>query len=85
MVLSACDVGQAAVRPGDEILGLTAAMLHVGTTTVVSSVARVPDDLAVPVMAEYHRAVVGGAEPAQALAATSAAEQLAPLVCFGAG
>ncbi len=85
VVLSACDVGQAAVRPGDEILGLTAAMLYVGTTTVVSSVARVPDDLAVPVMAEYHRAVIGGADPAQALASTSAADQLVPLVCFGAG
>ncbi|MEU0881607.1 CHAT domain-containing tetratricopeptide repeat protein [Lentzea sp. NPDC005914] len=85
VVLSACDVGQAAVRPGDEILGMTAAMLYVGTTTVVSSVARVPDDLVVPIMAEYHRAVVAGAGPAQALARTSAADLLVPLVCFGAG
>jgi CHAT domain-containing protein len=85
VVLSACDVGQAAVRPGDEILGMTAAMLYVGTTTVVSSVARVPDDLVVPIMTEYHRAVVAGAGSAQALAATSAADLLVPLVCFGAG
>lgn len=85
VVLSACDVGQAATRPGEEILGLTAAMLYVGTATVVSSVARVPDDVVVPVMADYHRAVVSGTEPAQALAQVVAADMLVPLVCFGAG
>jgi tetratricopeptide (TPR) repeat protein len=85
VVLSACDVGQAVVRAGDEILGLTAAMLYIGTITVVSSVARVPDDVAMAVMAEYHRAVAGGAEPAQALAGVLTDDSLVPLVCFGAG
>ncbi|SES33504.1 CHAT domain-containing protein [Lentzea albida] len=85
VVLSACDVGQAEVRAGDEILGLTAAMLYVGTTTVVSSVARVPDDVAVTVMHEYHRAIVAGSEPARALADACDTGPMVPLVCYGAG
>jgi CHAT domain-containing protein len=85
VVLSACDVGQTQVRAGDEILGLTAAMLYVGTSTVVSSVARIPDDVVVAVMKEYHRAIVAGSEPAQALALASEVKPLVPLVCFGAG
>ncbi|MEV6238619.1 CHAT domain-containing tetratricopeptide repeat protein [Lentzea sp. NPDC051838] len=84
VVLSACDVGRAQVRAGDEILGLTAAMLYVGTSTVVSSVARVPDDVVVPVMQAYHREIVAGTSPAQALA-LAAGQSLVPLVCFGAG
>ena len=85
VVLSACDVGRVQVRAGDEILGLTAAMLYVGTSTVVSSVARVPDDVVVAVMKEYHKAIVAGTEPAHALALASEREPLVPLVCFGAG
>lgn len=84
VVLSACDVGRAQVRAGDEILGLTAAMLYVGTSTVVSSVARVPDDVVMPVMKDYHQAIVAGTSPAQALA-LAVGHSLVPLVCFGAG
>ena len=43
VVLSACDLGQATVRPGDEALGLTRALLHSGTSTVISGVAKVSD------------------------------------------
>ena len=85
VVLSACDVGQAVVRPGDEILGFTAALLYAGTPTVVASVARVPDDAAAAVMVAYHRAVAAGVGPARALAAASLAEPLASFLCFGAG
>ncbi|MGO9221575.1 MAG: CHAT domain-containing protein [Streptosporangiaceae bacterium] len=46
VVLSACDVGRKVVRPGEEILGFTAALLYAGTATIVSSVARVADDMA---------------------------------------
>ena len=42
-----CDVGRTVVRPGEEILGFTAALLYVGTATVISSVTRVADDDAV--------------------------------------
>ena len=41
VVLSSCDVGRTVVRPGEEILGFTAALLYIGTATVISSVTRV--------------------------------------------
>jgi CHAT domain len=89
VVLSACDVGRAVVRPGDEVLGFTAALLHIGTHTVISSVSRVTDEVAFDLMTAYHRALATGARPARALAlaATAAAadEPLTPFVCFGAG
>jgi CHAT domain-containing protein len=85
VVLSACDVGRTVVRPGDEILGFTAALLHIGTPTVISSVTRVADEAAVGVMTAYHRALSTGIRPAQALAVASEAEPFSPFVCFGAG
>src|SRR6266545_1406453 len=85
VTLSACDVGRTEVRAGDEILGFTAALLYAGTSSVVSSVARVTHHAAAAVMTGYYRAVAGGAEPARALAAASLADPLAPFVCFGAG
>jgi CHAT domain-containing protein len=85
VVLSACDVGRTVVRPGDEVLGFTAALLYAGTATVISSVIRVADDAAVEVMTAYHRALRAGARPAAALAAAAVTEPLTPFVCFGAG
>ena len=86
VVLSSCDVGRAVVRPGEEILGFTAALLYMGTTTVISSVARVADDAAaVGVMTDYHRRLRRGARPAEALAQAAGAEPFIPFVCFGAG
>ena len=94
MVLSACDVGRTVVRPGDEVLGFTAALLHLGTPTVISSVSRVADDTALAIMTAYHRALSAGSRPAEALAlatvhATPTDEApdtpLTPFVCFGAG
>ena len=68
VVLSACDVGRTVVRPGDEILGFTAALLHLGTATVISSVSRVDDETALAIMTAYHRALSAGLRPAEALA-----------------
>jgi tetratricopeptide (TPR) repeat protein len=99
VVLSACDVGRTVVRPGDEILGFTAALLHLGTATVISSVSRVDDETALATMTAYHRALSAGARPAEALAlagahldpagvapaAVALDAPLAPFVCFGAG
>jgi tetratricopeptide (TPR) repeat protein len=94
VVLSACDVGRTVVRPGDEILGFTAALLHLGTPTVISSVSRVADETALAIMTAYHRELSAGARPAAALAlaAVRAAPAggasdapLTPFVCFGAG
>jgi hypothetical protein len=82
VVLSACDLGRAIVRAGDELLGFTAALLYAGTATVIASVARVPDEAAADLMARYHEELADGAQPARALAATT---DRAPFVCFGAG
>jgi tetratricopeptide (TPR) repeat protein len=85
VVLSACDVGRAVVRPGEEILGFTAALLYIGTATVTSSVTRVADDAAVGMMTAYHRLLAAGIRPAEALAGATAAEPFSPFVCFGGG
>jgi len=85
VTLSACDVGRADVRPGDEILGFAAALLYAGTESVVASVARVSHPGSVAVMTRYHRALAAGVEPARALADASTADPIAPFVCFGVG
>jgi tetratricopeptide (TPR) repeat protein len=85
VILSACDVGRTVVRPGEEILGFTAALLYIGTANVIASVTRVPDDDAVGVMTAYHRALAAGTRPAEALAAAATAEPLSSFVCFGSG
>jgi CHAT domain len=86
VVLSACELGQATVRPGDETLGLTRALLHGGTSTIISGVAKVSDEGAAELMVDYHRRLAGGAAPAYALAdALQAAPEPIPFACFGAG
>jgi len=85
VVLSSCDVGRTVVRPGEEILGFTAALLYIGTASVTSSVTRVGDDAAVGIMTAYHRLLTAGTRPAEALARATATEPLSPFVCFGGG
>jgi CHAT domain-containing protein len=85
VILSACDVGRSVVRPGEELLGFTAALLYIGTATVISSVARVADDAAVGIMTAYHERLSTGARPAMALAEAAAADPFSPFVCFGSG
>jgi tetratricopeptide (TPR) repeat protein len=85
VILSACDVGRSVVRPGEELLGFTAALLYIGTATVISSVARVGDEAAVGIMTAYHQRLTAGARPAEALAEAATAEPFSPFVCFGSG
>jgi len=86
VVLSACELGQATVRPGDEALGLTRALLHSGTSTIISGVAKVSDEGAADLMVDYHRRLAAGAAPAYALAdALQATTEPIPFGCFGAG
>ena len=86
VVLSSCDVGRTVVRPGEEILGFTAALLYTGTATVTSSVTRVGDDAAaVGMMVAYHRLLAAGTRPAEALAEAALMEEFSPFVCFGGG
>ncbi|MCH7231242.1 CHAT domain-containing tetratricopeptide repeat protein [Glycomyces sp. L485] len=84
VVLSSCDLGRSTVAVGHETLGFTAALLHAGTPTVVSSLGRVPDDLAAEMMVDYHRCCATGASPAEALAAVGENRPWHPFVCFGA-
>ena len=85
VTLSACDVGRSTVSVGDETLGFTAALLHVGTSTVVSSVTKVEHAAAADVMTAYHGALVAGTTPARALAEASQRQPYASFVCYGAG
>lgn len=80
VVLSACEVGAAEVRPGDEPLGLAHTLLALGVGCVVASVAPVPDDATAGVMAAYHRGLARGLASDEALAATGAS---VPFVALG--
>jgi CHAT domain-containing protein len=94
MVLSACDSGLSAVRPGDALMGLAAALLSRGTTTLVASVAPVPDARAGVLMSALHGGLAAGVSPAAALAAAADGLDVtdpamlavrSAFVCFGAG
>lgn len=69
IVLSACDSGRAALRPGDELIGLAAALLRLGAESLVASVLPVPDDATRRLMTALHTALAAGAAPPAALAA----------------
>ena len=90
LVLSACDVALSKRHPGDELLGLSAALIAAGTRSIVASVVPVPDAAARRLMLAFHRHVAAGASPAAALAAAQAGlradrSALAGVVCLGAG
>jgi CHAT domain-containing protein len=84
LVLSACDLALSDRRPGDELLGVAAAMLAMGTRTVVASVVPVHDAGSRRLMAAFHRELVT-APPATALACAQANAPLAGFVCLGSG
>lgn len=90
VVLSACELGRVSVRSAEETVGMTAAWLHAGAKTALSSPALVADDVASDALAHWHRLVAAGAAPADALAEVGAAlsgghRAPLPFVCFGAG
>jgi CHAT domain-containing protein len=94
IVLSACDSGLAEVRTGDELMGLTASLLALGTRTVVATTCSVPDDATRRFMLEFHAGLSTGLRPAAALAraqrraAGRGAHDLVTavgFVCFGLG
>jgi CHAT domain-containing protein len=67
VVLASCEVGQAEVRAGDELLGLASVLFPAGVRTLVASVALAPDAATHLLMGAYHRAVSQGRRPAAAL------------------
>lgn len=85
VILSSCDVGQSHLRPGGEPLGLAAALLRSGVSTVIAGIARVSDSIARPVMVDYHRRLLAGADAATALsqAVLVADGEPVPFTCFG--
>jgi len=90
LVLSACDVALSKRHPGDELLGLSAALIAAGTRTIVASVVPVPDAAARRLMLDFHAQVAAGAPPATALAVAQAGlrgdrSALAGFVCLGFG
>ncbi len=66
-VLSACDSGVMVPVGADELLGLAAALLAMGTAGVVSSVAKVNDAATAELMVELHHALAGGGGLSEAL------------------
>ena len=92
-VLSACESGLSDVRAGDELMGLTAALLSLGTATIVASVVAVPDEPTRTLMTAFHEQLAAGLRPAEALALAQTGggdggERFAAragFVCFGAG
>jgi tetratricopeptide (TPR) repeat protein len=92
LILSACDAGLSEVRPGDELMGLAAALLALEAHALIASVAPVGDAATRRLMVALHRALRDGLGPAAALA-RAAAERAAAgepgaaagFVCFGAG
>ncbi|MEA2220627.1 MAG: hypothetical protein QOJ35_3253 [Solirubrobacteraceae bacterium] len=94
MVLSACDGGVTAVRPGDELMGFSGALLALGTSALIASVLPVPDEPTHRLMLALHEHLAAGREPADALARARAGAlgaddadyaTAAGFVCFGAG
>ena len=87
VILSACDLGQATLRAGEESLGLTSVLLHLGAQCVIAGVCQVNDEVAASVMVRYHRHLAHGLDAAAALAAAALGADTvlpAPFVCFGA-
>ncbi len=93
VVLSACDAGLSAERPGNEVMGIVAGLLGAGTNTVIASIGLVPDAASTRhLMVDFHEQLAAGASPAYALsgaqtAAISAGDDTVAgsFVCFGAG
>ncbi|CAI9401349.1 CHAT domain-containing protein [Aestuariimicrobium sp. T2.26MG-19.2B] len=84
VVLSACEVGRATHRPGDQPLGFTHTLLSCGVSCVVAPVAPIPDALAAQVMDDYHALLADGHDSASALAqATAISPAAGAWTCFG--
>ena len=68
VVLSACDSGFTDAHAGEELMGLSSALLNMGTRSIVASVGLVPDSMATKdLMVALHRGLKDGLSPSQAL------------------
>jgi CHAT domain-containing protein len=94
VVLSACDSGFTDTHPGEELMGLSSALLSMGTRSIIASVGLVPDSRATKdLMVELHRGLISRMTPSvalhraqQAVAETPAGYVAASsFICIGAG
>ncbi len=94
VVLASCDSGRSVVCTGDELLGLSATFVALGTAQLIASVVPVPDAETMPLMTAFHARLVAGRSPAAALAeaqeslrgnGTESLVAAAGFSCFGAG
>jgi hypothetical protein len=95
VILSSCDLGLNRVVPGDELLGLTAALFAQGVHTVIAASQVVDDAAACELMIGYHERLRRGEQPARALAGAAMAVRAtadrragataAVFGCYGAG
>jgi tetratricopeptide (TPR) repeat protein len=89
LILSACESGLSDVCAGDELMGLAAAVLAMGTVTLVASVYPVSDKDTRELMLDFHGGLRDGVSPAAALAHAQGARQEGSadvaFVCFGFG
>lgn len=91
LILSACDGGLSAVHPGDELQGLSAALLGLGTRAVVASLGPVDDGATRALMVDLHDQLRSGSPVCTALAAAQSrldreyATTGGSFVCLGAG
>ncbi len=60
VVLSACDTGRGAVRPGQGVYGLRRAFVIAGAQTVVMSLWKINDDTTRVLMGDYYRHLIAG-------------------------
>ncbi|MBT8202533.1 MAG: CHAT domain-containing protein [Acidimicrobiia bacterium] len=93
MVLSSCDTGISKVIAGDELLGLSAALIDMGVGNLVAPIVPIADEVVPDLMADFHRYLTGGATPSRSLADVLAGRDAltdqeralrASFVCLGA-
>ena len=79
LILPSCDSAQLATAGADELLGLTAALLPLGTVGIVASVGPVNDEATVELMLALHDGLRHGMTTAEALRDARAATATDPL------
>jgi len=93
VVLSACNSALSQVDAGNELLGLVASLLALGTSTAIAAVLPISDVATVPLMDRLHHCMASGERPGQALVSataqmdpgdTAAIAASAAFVCLGA-
>jgi CHAT domain-containing protein len=67
VVLSACQTALGKVSAGDEIVGLTSALLYAGTPGVISTLWEIDDDAAAALMNHFYDRLIQGSSAAEAL------------------